>query len=382
MLNATELFTLARDLAHRKVLTVYVDNWTTDPARRDAWRAATETRLRNTRENITDMRDRAAFDRAAAFLRDAQPRPGGMWAARGWIGFATIDGPVYVGELPRRVETFVAWQDGPVIAPYLRALKQHTPVIVALVQSRGAHLYRYVRDRLETLEELRLASHEARAGGDNRATLNRGGRGYPAPRSALETEIAQRRQLAAFQHFATRLGARLALLAGPEAFIVVGGAAEWSRLAAAALPRRLHDRLVVTTTLDQRASPSAITRAAKRAARQIRSRRGRELIASVLARVDYRAVAGLPALQRAIRVRAVDLLLVSPRFLHLEGDRAEQLLQAALGQGARIEVLSEDAGALLDRAAQGVAARLRFAIDPKPTPTLDQPNPLVSTQAS
>lgn len=142
MLNAIELFTLARDLAHRKVLTVYVENWITDPARRGACRAAIEAELRYTRERIIDADDRAAFDRAAAFLRDAQPRPGGLWASRGWIGFATIDGPIYVGELPRRVETLVAWQEGPVLAPYLRALKQHTPVIVALVQARGAHVYR------------------------------------------------------------------------------------------------------------------------------------------------------------------------------------------------------------------------------------------------
>jgi hypothetical protein len=382
MLNATELFTLARELAHRKVLSLYVDNWTTDPARRGAWRAASETELRRAREKITDTDERAAFDRAAAFLKDAEPRPGGMWAARGWIGFATEAGPVYVGVVPRRVETLGAWQNGPVIAPYLRALKQHTPVLVAIVHARGARMYRYVHGALETIDELRVSTRDVEVDKGSRAARNRGGRGYPAPRSAPETETARRRQLASFQRFATQLGARLTLLAGPEAFILVGGAAEWSRLAASALPRRLHDRLLVTSSLDQRASPAAITRAAKRAARQIRSRRGRELIANLLARVDYRAVAGVPALQRAIRVMAVDLLLVSPRFLHVEGDHAEQLLQAALGQGARIEVLSDDAGALLDAAAQGVAARLRFAIDPKPEPRLDQPNPSVSPQAS
>jgi hypothetical protein len=232
------------------------------------------------------------------------------------------------------------------------------------------------------MDDLHVPMRDAESKKGGRATRNRSGRGYPAPRSAPETEAAHRRQLADFQHFASRLGARLTLITGSDAFILVGGAAEWSRLAASAIPRRLHDRLLVTTTLDQRASPSAITRAAKRAARQMRSRLGREMIAKVLARVDYRAVAGVPALQRAIHAKAVDLLLVSPRFLHLEGDRAEQLLQSALGQGARIEVLSGDAAALLDQTAQGVAARLRFAIDPKPEPTLDRLSISVSPQAS
>jgi peptide subunit release factor 1 (eRF1) len=382
MLNATELFTLARDLAHRKVLSVYVDNWITDPARRRAWRAASEAELRSTREKIIDTEERAEFDRAAAFLREAQPRPGGMWAARGWIGFATSDGPVYVGELPRRVDTLVAWQDGPAIAPYLRALKQHTPVIVALVQARGAHVYRYVHDRLENVDELRVSSHRFTSKRGERATLSRAGRGYPAPRSALETEVAHRRQLAQFRRFALRLADRLTLLAGSDAFILVGGTAEWSRLAAAALPRRIQDRVVVAPELEPRASPSQIVRAAKRAARELRSRRGRDLISKILARVEYRAVAGLPALQRALQARAVDLLLVSPRLLHAEPVRAERVLQSAIRQGARVEVLSGESGAMLDQLADGVVARLRFAIDPKPEPTLYRPNTPFAPQAS
>ena len=382
MLNATELFSLARDLAHRKVLSVYVDNWITDPARRDAWRAATDAKLRGAREQIRDAEERAAFDRAATFLREAQPQPGGMWAARGWVGFATPDGLVYVGELPGRVETFVAWQDGLAIAPFLRALKQHTPVVVALVQSRGAHVYRYVNDTLESVDELRVSSGQDDADRSERAARSRVGRGYPAPRSALETDTARRRRLVEFQRFASRLATRLTLVAGRDAFILFGGADAWSRVAAAALPARLQDRVIVTAELDHRASPSAIARAAKRAARQLRSRRGRHLISKVLAGIEYRAVAGLPALQRAIRSKAVDLLLVSPRFLHVEADRAEALLHSALRQGARIEVLSGDAGLLLDQVAQGVGARLRFAIDPKPEPAPYQPHTPLSPQVS
>jgi len=72
-------------------------------------------------------------------------------------------------------------------------------------------------------------------------------------------------------------------------------------------------------------------------------------------------------------VKAVDLLLISPRFLHTERDRAELLLHAALAQGAQVEVLSGDAGTLLDSVAEGVGARLRFSID---TPAI-QDRPLI-----
>ena len=382
MLNATELFALARDLSNRKVLSVYVDNWITDPARRAASWTRTEAELRRARDRIVDNEQRVEFDRAAGHLREAQPRPGGMWATRGWAAFATSEGLVYAGELPRRIETTVVWQEGAAIGPYLRALKQHTPVIVALVHGRGAQIHRYVHDTLEPLEELSVASTDERAPRTERATLSRGGRGYPAPRSALSTELARRRQVGAFQRFAAQLAGRLTLLAGSDAFVLIAGTGEWTRLAAAALPRRLRTRLVVSTDIDPRASPTAIGRAAKRAARALRSRRGRELISNVLARIEYRAVASLPAVQRALHVKAVDLLLVSTRFLHAEGARAEKVLHAALRQRARIEVLSGDAGLFLDQVADGVAARLRFAMDAPPPSTIQQEVTPPSPQAS
>src|SRR5689334_15094059 len=47
MMQASELFTLARDLAHLKVLSVYIDNRVVDPAKRHAWRADLASRLRH-----------------------------------------------------------------------------------------------------------------------------------------------------------------------------------------------------------------------------------------------------------------------------------------------------------------------------------------------
>ena len=49
MMQASELFTLARDLAHLKVLSVYIDNRVVDPSKRGAWRADLSSRLRNMR---------------------------------------------------------------------------------------------------------------------------------------------------------------------------------------------------------------------------------------------------------------------------------------------------------------------------------------------
>jgi hypothetical protein len=362
MMETSELYALARALSQRKVLSIYLDNRVTDPSRRHAWRAALVTELRSARQTITDADERAAFDRAAAFLDRPVPLPGGMWGAPGWVAFATADGPAFIGELPRRTETIVAWRDGPAVAPYLRALKQHRPVIVALVQSRLVKLHRYAHASLEPLEDVGVAQSTA-ASAVGRSSFERAGRGYPAPRSAVTTEIAQRRQAAAFDRLAPTLAARLTLLAGADGLIVFGGAPEWSRLASEALPRALQDRIVVSPTLSHDASPDEIVRAAKRAARQLRARRGRAIVSHTLGRVGHRAVAGVPALQRALHLRAVDLLLLTPRFLQLERNRAEDLLWAALSQGADVEVLSGEPATLLDGTAGGVAARLRFAID-------------------
>ena len=161
------------------------------------------------------------------------------------------------------------------------------------------------------------------------------------------------------------------MLAGPDGCLLLGGSPQQTRFVFDALPQQLQHRAVVSPKLDQSASSDAIVCAAKHAAREWRSRRGRQLISRIFVHSGPRAVAGLPALQRALYLKAVDLLLLSPRFLHLEPGQAEWLLHAALAQGADVEVLSGDAGTLLDGVAEGVGARLRFSIDaPSPTSTL------------
>ena len=365
MIQASELFTLARDLAHYKVLSVYIDNRVVDPSKRHTWRADIASRLRDTRRTIADAAERAQFDRAAAFLKEAVPQPGGMWAAPGWVAFVTERRVVVIGELPGRVETLVAWQHGVVITPCLRAIKHESPVFVALVHSRSARLYRYVHGALESLETMQAPAFENRLR-QRGIRSARGGRGFPAPRGALKTEVAHERQLTRSRRLATAVAARLTLLAGSDGCIVVSGPPQQTRFVFDALPRHLQGRAVISSELDRTATDDAIVRRAKQAAREWRSRRGRLLVSRMHTHSGQRNVAGVPALQRALYLKAVDLLVMSPRFLHLERVRAEQLLHAAMEQGAGVEVLSGDAGALLDSVADGVGARVRFPINSAP----------------
>ncbi|WP_025414139.1 hypothetical protein [Gemmatirosa kalamazoonensis] len=120
-----ELAAFAREGAGARTLSVYLDARVTDPAMRNAWRPALTTALRDARAAVADERERAAFDRAAAFLEQPLTAPGGVWGARGWVAIATADGLRYAAELPVRVPTLAVWRSGPVVSPYVRVLKEH-----------------------------------------------------------------------------------------------------------------------------------------------------------------------------------------------------------------------------------------------------------------
>jgi hypothetical protein len=357
MLTPQELQTLVRELADTRILSVYLDTRVTDPAMRNAWRPALTSALRAARAGITEERERAEFDRAAALLGEPLPTPGGVWAAPGWVAFIAPDGVRYAADLPVRPPTIAAWREGPLAGPYLRALKQYRPVIVALVESRTARLYRYAWRQLESLGEMTTPVEEEPAGGKQGSSI-------PAPRAAVATEAANRRRVAAFQKLAAALGPRLAHLAGDDGWVLIGGTPEWARLAGEGVPRQLDGRVVVSTTLPHDAPESEIARAAKHAATELRAAYGRVLVDRLVERAGAqgRAAVGARTVQAALRAHAVDQLVISPHYLHEGGTVAEDMVRAALWQGADVDVLSADAGEHLDRSAGGVAARLRFAI--------------------
>ncbi len=362
MLTAPELQDLARELEGVPVLSLYVDARVTDPAMRHSWRPAMATALRAERARLTDDVARAAFDRAARFVEDPLPPLDGTWGTPGWAAFLTADGPRYAAALPVRVPMLAAWRDGPLVSPYLRALKQHRPVIVAVVDSRSARLYRYALNELAELPAVTLAGDDTAAADRSHAPR---GTAYPAARGALDTEQAARRRRADFQRVASTLAQRIIDLAGDDGWILIGGAASWARLAAGALPEELADRTIVSAELDHGDAAAVIVRIAKDAATTLRATHSGTLLDRLLDRAGAggRATAGVPATQRALRARAVDQLLLSPEFVSEQVTLAEDMVRTALAQSADVEVLSGDAALRLDHAAGGIAARLRFALD-------------------
>jgi hypothetical protein len=362
MLSPSKLNELAHELAGTRVLSVYLETKVTDPAMRNAWRPALAAAVRGARASVMDDRDLAEFERATAHLEDPQHLPGGAWAAPGWVAFVTAEGARYVADLPVTPPTLAAWRDGPIVAPYMRALKQHRPVIVAVVESGAARIYRYAWRKLEPLGEMRTSEEDGRSGKSPHVPR---GSAYPAARGAVGTESADRRRRDAFHKMATALGQRLAHLAGDDGWVLIGGTPEWSKHASDALPRPLEGRVLVSSTLDHDASEDAIAREARHAATELRVAHGQHLVERLLDRAGGhgKAAAGFPAVQRALNARAVDLLLVTPGLVNRRQEEAEDLVRAALAQGADVEVLPERAAEKLDEIAEGVGARLRFPID-------------------
>ena len=375
MLTLAELQEMQRELAGTEVLSVYLETRATDPAMRDAWRAALQTTIRDVRSRISDDGARAEFDSAAAFLRDPKPSPGGTWRAPGWVAFVTADGVRYASDLPVAPHTYATWRSGPVVAPYLRALKQSHPVLVALVESDSVRLFRYITGVLEPIEKLDAPGYDAeRPGRPTAPSLH--GTSAGTPRGATGSDAASHRRHASFDRLVVSLGERLVQLGSNDSWVLIGGTREWANLAGDALGRQFAGRMMVSTSLDHDASDSEIASAAKHAASDLRATRGLTLVDRLIDQGGGKghAAVGVPATQRALRAQAVDLLLVTPRFISAHEDEAEDLVRATIASGADVDVPSGEAAEQLDRAADGIAARLRFAID-EPSVAGDTANP-------
>ncbi len=364
MLTPKELQELWRDLADTRVLSVYLDTRVTDPAMREAWRPALLTAIRSAGASITDPEERASFDRAAAFLRDPQSPPGGMWSAPGWVAFATEDGVRYSSDLPVKPTPIAVWGNGPVVAPFTRAMKQHRPVIVAMVESRAAQIYRYAMDHIEAIDEVKASEEE----GASEKTASYRSSSTSAPRGAVGTETAQRRRLASFTRMSVELTERLREHAGDEAWVLIGGTSEWAHHVYDDAAKHFSGRIKIASTLHHGATNGELVRHAKDAASELRGARGQLLVQQILDRAggNGRGAVGVPAVQRALQSVAVDLLLVSPEFIRQQEPQAEELVRSALAQGAEVEAPSGDAAVELDRVGHGVAARLRFPIGGAP----------------
>ena len=364
MLTHEELARLTRGLRDAKVLSVYLDMNARDPALRGAWRTQFDDAIRRIRDGIPSTRhkERATLARSVDALEARLAAGSGGGAARAWVGFASEEGVHHAEALGVRTPaTVVAWDSGPRVAPYLRFLRHRRGVVLAEVNAEGARLYRYRDGTLETLEHLR--AHVTTEPHDHMGSMPRQGF-HTGTRGATGTDAAQRELRAGTQRMLHELAHRLVVLAGDDAWIVIGGTPLPAKAARAALPDSLSDRTLVMPEMHIWASDAQIRDCAERGASTLQNARDLAAVSAAVGQAGGagRGVIGVEGASRALAAGAVETLYLSERFLDRAPDEGEVAVRTAFEHGTLPEVVRGDAADLLDRAAQGIAARLRYAL--------------------
>lgn len=367
MLTYEELLRLDRQHRGERILSVYLPRADHDPARRAERFIQLEGEMTKIRRSLegAPRSERAAFDRAAATLRES------LGALGDWgtpvAGFASSSGPVWLGAVLASIGFVVRWRDGLTIAPYVRALKQERSVLVTIVDAREARLFRYRAGELVPLDVIEVEG-KAEAGDHKGDSTPSGVR--PGIRGATGRDETGRREEAAFQRLVNQVVQRLEVEAPPDAELVLGGTLQAMRQVESALPKSFEARVAISEALTSTLTLPEIARAVTDAASELTARRDAAWIATLLDQASGhgRSAKGVIETRRALAGRAVHELLLAGSFVDAHPDEAEELVRAALDGAARLEVAPRAAAGRLEDEAEGVIARLRFPIPEGITP--------------
>jgi hypothetical protein len=361
LLTHDQLSRLTREFRAVPMLSVYIDGAASDPARRLAWRQALRNALDDARAwaESQPTASREAFDSCRKTLMAILDEIPSAIGSPGWVGFFSSDGAQLHGRVPTPMPTLVKWQVGPWIAPFVRALKQTRPVVVVVVDSRSAALYRYHRGELTDLDVLhshRHGGHADHMGDAPREHFHGGTRGETA------TDAAEHARLAARDRMLRDVAHVLLDVMKGDGVAVIGGAPDTAHALYRAIPPAMSSRVLVSVDLPMGSSRAEIARAAERDAKIIRDARDTAAVEQVLnlAASHGRGVTGAKDALAVMSSGEGRQLLVTPRFLAEHPDEAEAAVEFALDHAADIEVLAGDAAARLDAQAGGIASSLRF----------------------
>ena len=359
MLERRGLIDLERSLRDTLVLSVYLDAPSPNPAERDVWRTRLDQELERVRKQITERPERRAFDRATGLLRDELESRSDAIGAAGWLGVVAPDDIRFRTPLAVSPPLSVHWGRGMFVTPALRALEAMRPAIVAIVDSRSAHLLRYRDGKIERLETL-----HAHALID--PVLHMGNPPSPgfhsATRGRTGTDAAERELGAAREHLMHAVASRMVELAGSDGWLLLGGTPEAAHEASAALPEHVASRTLLVPELHIRSSDSEIAQGAAHGASTLRRREDLAAIQRVIEQVDAcgRARIRIDQVEHALELGAVQRLFISAARAEEQPGTVETLVREALDTDADVEVVSGDGAELLNAKAEGIAALLRF----------------------
>ena len=335
MLTYPELVRLERSLRASRVLTVYLDGSASDRAPSRDWRAELDRALGDLRARIggSAREEREQFSTCVRLVeQQLAPLSRGV-GAPGWAAFVTPSGVRYAERVAARMPTMVTWATGACVSPYLHALKESRPVVVAVMDSRKAILYRYRFGRLDQIETLH--AHYVI--------------GAPAQRGEFE----------GMNRMLDELVERALAHAGTDGCILLGGIPHIVSHAQGMLGP-VTPRVLSLDSLGVHANAVEIAEAARVGAATLRRAWDSGEVEAVAASAEEGSlgVIGADATQRALEASCVAELYVSPAFLEGHATEAAVALRRAFDQDALVEEVAPDAAGQLDEIG-GIAARLR-----------------------
>jgi hypothetical protein len=362
MLTNAELVALERSLRERRVLSVYIDGTAEDFAAQRTWRVNLDHSLKDLRVWLADSShmEREEFERCVTLLEERiAPLSRGV-RARGWAGFITHDAVRYAERLPVPMPTLAVWSTGACIAPYIRALKQTRPVVVALADRRKVTLFSYGQGKLERIKTIHAYASfgpVSHMGDAPRTGFHTGVRG------ATGRDQEQRAMLQATKRMLKQVVDEALTLAGSDGWILSGGVPRASLELAQMIAESAPGRVLNLESLDVHASEAEVVEAAEQGASALRDAVDLHQIEDI---VEHASGAGFVALgpaetREALQQSRVRELYLTHSFVEDHAADAEDAVRSALSQGAFVEEVSREAAHQLDGHG-GMAARLRYRI--------------------
>ena len=363
MLSHVDLTTLEQKLRDETVLSIYVNGDFADVAARGQWR----TELRNALDAIEESlggsthADREGFAAARARAESEVASYSSGEDAPGWMGLVTAREIHYSAVAPVSVPTQATWSQGANLAPAIRFLKEARPVLVVVTDSAKARIYRYV-DHTITLED--EFNREAKV--DQPYHMSR-----PAPqgfssgtRGRPGADAAQRELRKGTDSMLLDVNDRIVELAGDDAWILIGGIDTVANSLHGKLDKRTAARASVVA-IDVHDNEARLAELAREHASRLRSAEDLKRVEEVLSAnaAGGTGAVGLADIDRALFNGQVHELYVTSDFVQKHADEAVSAIRRAFDESATVEHVSGKAADVLN-AAGGIAARLRFTIQP------------------
>ncbi len=359
MLAPEQLADLYKRHRNDPVLSIYLDADQQDFAERGKWRIALKTAVAEQREKVVDA---SRFDRAFEHLSaPLDESDGSFLSGRGWVGFATPDGVLHSESLPVPMTNPVRWEDGLLVAPYARALKQARPVVAVVIDSRKARVLRY---RMGLLSQRDFLEADTFLGDLTDVNVAKVPSTHSGIRGKTGTDAAQNFLDVERDRLVGRVAEDVREEVGRDGLLILGGADR----TVDALARELGDfagsrrRLLHSLNFDM--SDAELTRAVEAAASEISEEINGQLLDRLVgdARSGGDACLGEADTERALVEARVDTLLIADSFRQADPDRADHFEGAAFEHGARVVEVSRGPAKRLQGEGGGVGALLRYRV--------------------